>query len=98
MFWKHLEHLEYVAFKKVLVPEKLLPKRSCSVITSDNNNTFVRNKDTKEVHTISPHAEALPEDIAKRYNKKESKRIKVNQPFSNQEYNKCIGVYISWTE
>lgn len=60
--------------EKYFLPEKLLQRGNCSVVTSDDNITVVCWKDTKIVHTISTYAGALPEDITKRYDRKEKKK------------------------
>lgn len=74
-----------------LVPEKLLQRGWNSVTTSDDNITVLRWKDNKAVHTISTYAGSQPEDIAKRWDRKNKKEVLVERPFAIQQYNMFMG-------
>lgn len=74
-----------------LVSCKKLQRGSTSITTSSDNITIVRWMDNREVHTASTYAGAVPEDTAKRFDKKTKTIVDISRPYAISEYNSFMG-------
>lgn len=74
-----------------LLDGKYLQRGWTSLATSDDNITVLRWQDNKLVHTISTYAGAIPEDKAKRFDRKSRTTIEITRPYVISEYNRFMG-------
>lgn len=77
--------------KEHLLDGKYLQRGWTSLATSNDNITVLRWQDNKLVHTISTYAGAIPEDKAKRFDRKSRTTIEITRPYAISEYNRFMG-------
>jgi len=77
--------------KSVAKLSKYLQRGWTSLATSNYNITVLRWQDNKLVHTISTYAGAIPEDKAKRFDRKSRTTIEITRPYAISEYNRFMG-------